>query len=327
MTRVVAWRAAMRGVGMPPAPMRLRGARRVLAVAALALLGLDTARAQPLPCRDSSAVALLALNRTASQRAALRGLVDALAAHLGDSAILVWPGAPVIRGRRAILAALAAQAPSSLQLHWDVVQAECARDGTLVLLAATTALRPAESDAAMATGRLTAAWARDRDDGRWRLEVLAVTGAPSARAWRVADSAAIAWRLPVAALDDRDPYARADRAFAALATRIPVGDAFAAWAAADAALLTSELAPIARGPRGVRTSLVASGAASLAWRWWPVYARGAGGIGVTVGEAELRDTTAAGAPPFATAYITFWRTLSDGRLRFTADAGGPRGSR
>jgi hypothetical protein len=49
-----------------------------------------------------------------------------------------------------------------------------------------------------------------------------------------------------------------------------------------------------------------------------------GGVGVTIGEAEIRDSVAGHEQIELTEYMTLWRRLPDGRIRFIADAGNAR---
>jgi hypothetical protein len=55
-----------------------------------------------------------------------------------------------------------------------------------------------------------------------------------------------------------------------------------------------------------------------------VFAAGdsAGGIGVTVGQAEIRDTTPSGGITYSE-YLTLWRRSRDDVVQFIADLGNP----
>jgi hypothetical protein len=121
----------------------------------------------------------------------------------------------------------------------------------------------------------------------------------------------------------RNPFAQADSAFAARAARDGASAAFAAFAASDAVLVGTGVAPMVRGA-AIGPRMAAGGADGSHWSWWPVFAAGdsAGGIGVTVGQAEIRDTTPSGGVTYSE-YLTLWRRSASGVIQFIADLGDP----
>jgi hypothetical protein len=123
---------------------------------------------------------------------------------------------------------------------------------------------------------------------------------------------------PLRATGPAGPFISADLAFAKLAGDSGAAVAFERWAAPDAVMVDGT-GLLVRGPRAVG-GLVAGPAA---WRWHPVAAGVAesGDLGWTVGEAVI-------APPdgarIYSKYLTVWRRLPDGSIRFLTDGGNAR---
>ena len=91
-------------------------------------------------------------------------------------------------------------------------------------------------------------------------------------------------------------------------------EAFAAWIAPDGAMFSGS-GEVVHGPAGARRLLAGNRAH---WRWHPVAALGSGDLGATVGEAEIAPPS---GPPTYSKYLTLWRRLPTGDLRFIADGG------
>jgi ketosteroid isomerase-like protein len=264
---------------------------------------------------------LATLDHATAQRAGARGLDAALAPVLSPEAVLLWPGAPVVRGRTAILALLAAQPERFKHIMWDAVAAQLSNDGGLAVTYGTTTTLPSAGDSAH-RGRFIGAWRRSGAGG-WELLGLCLGGWPSNE-----DYIAPAVRLePLPALARENSYARVDYDFAGLALRAGVGVAYETYAAADAIAAGTRVQPYIRGPANIRRAFEGAGANRATWSWWPVYAAGdsTGAIGLTVGEGEIGGTNSAGQPHVDhTKYMTLWRREADGTIRFIADGGSLR---
>ena len=122
---------------------------------------------------------------------------------------------------------------------------------------------------------------------------------------------------PIPASGPLADYAKADLQFAALAGKSGAPPAFEAFAAPDAVTFYST-GELARGPAGIRRWL---GADDAAWSWRPVAAGGTADLGFTVGESVI---TPKGESPSYGKYLTLWRRLPGGAIRYIADGGNAR---
>jgi len=264
-----------------------------------------------------SARALVATDRAVARSSGAVGLAAALDTVLADDAVLVFPGAPILRGRGAILGFLRRQAPGTQRVQWDATFLEVSADTALAVTYGSTFVR--SSDSLVGNGRFGGAWRRS--GGTWKLLALCLAGLPSA-ATVITTAAESAQAGVLPRTPGTNPFARADSSFAARAGRDRASTAFAAFAAEDAALVGTGSAPMVRGA-AIGPRMAVGGADGSHWSWWPVFAAGdsAGGIGVTVGQAEIRDTTAAGGVTYSE-YLTLWRRRN-GIVQFIADLGDP----
>ena len=302
------------------APVLLRLLRGTLSGLALCALpvGLAAQVQFPVP-RD-----LVARDHGASSLAGARGLDSSLATILADDAVLLWPGAPVARGRAAALALLAAQPARYRRVMWDAVFTELSNDGALAVSYGTTITLPPGPDSAAHPGRFIAAWRRT-PGGRWDMVGLCLAGWPSGDTY-VPPPAAVA-PPPLAPLPRENPYARADYAFSDRSGRDGVGAAFEAFAASDAVAAGARVQPYIRGPANIRRAFEGAGDTRASWTWWPVVAAGdsAGAIGFTVGEAVIRGSDENGRPETDySKYMTLWRREAGGAVKFLADGGSTR---
>lgn len=276
--------------------------------------------------RNALPAALTQVEREASTRSGAAGLATALERVLDDDAILVYPGAPIVHSRASILAMLRAQHVANTRVQWDPVFAELSRDGSLAVMYGTTATR-SESDSVTQSGRFTSAWRAV--DGAWHLLALCLVNQPAPRGF-VWDSSSTWASDSMPPLGSSNIFARADQEFSSLAGRADVTTAFSTYVASDGVIFAGAGQPFTRGPQDVRASFLQAGSNKAQWRWWPVYAVGseASGLGVTVGEAVIRSTDAEGKRQEAhSQYMTLWRRLPNGQVRFIADGGGQRPAR
>ena len=258
---------------------------------------------------------LNATDRAVSRTSGAVGLAAALDTILAEDAVLLYPGAPITRGRAAILRVLRHQPPAATRVQWDAVFTELSADSTLAVSYGSTF--PRTADSVVAGGRFESAWRRT--PGGWKVAALGLFGVPAAAGFTAdaADSQA-SGELPA---DTRNPYARADAAFSDRAGASGASDAFAAFGDVDAALVGAGGAPMTRSP-SLKRIMAGNGADRSKWRWWPVVAVGdsAAGVGFTAGQAEIRDLTT-GEVTYSE-YLTLWRAGPRG-IRFLADGGNP----
>ena len=264
---------------------------------------------------QDAAAALLAAERGLAETSDRAGLARALVKGLPADAVLVWPGAPVAAGPDAVRLLAAQAALDSLRLSWQPLGLELSGDSTLGITWGIAIVTPRSAPAAPRVGRFIHAWRRH--EGRWTLAALMLGGVipPGAT---VIPSGMPLQRSPLAAAGPAGPFVGADLAFARLASDSGAGVAFARWAAPEAVMVDGT-GLLVRGPEAVG-ALVAGPAA---WRWHPVAAGAAtsGDLGWTVGEAVIAPE---GGAPIYSKYLTVWRRLPDGSVRFVTDGGNAR---
>ena len=128
--------------------------------------------------------------------------------------------------------------------------------------------------------------------------------------------------LTLPPLPANGPAARfiaADLAFARLAGDSTAALAFERFAAPQAVTLGGGI--LNNGPKAIRSTL--EGGPPSAWSWHPVLAgaAGSGDLGFTVGESVIKVE---GSPASYGKYLTIWRRLPDGSVRFLTDGGTAR---
>lgn len=259
--------------------------------------------------RASDRDALLAADRTLSDRTADAGVVNAFLPALTDGAAYLHPGAPLLRGRGKIRDFLAS-ADSLEHLTWSPAFADVSADGRLGYTygwTLSTGMR----------GKYLACWLKDRDG--WRIVAYART-----KPVAVTDSIAPPPPRPVApsalvrGRADPGELLRADSAFAAMSVGQGVKTAFLAYATDDAisfgggAQISEGREAIGAGFDGFPSGAVLD--------WWPVAAAIAesGDLGCTVGEAKIASLN------HYSKYLTIWRRQRDGSWKFVADGGNAR---
>ena len=256
--------------------------------------------------RASERDALLAADRTLSDRTAARGMVDGFAPALAEGAAYLHPGAPLLRGSAKIRAFL--QSDSSEALTWSPAFADVSGDGRLGYSYGFTSSNGKR-------GKYLACWIRDRNE--WRIVAYTRT-----RAAPVTDSVpaarTVAPSAPVRGRADPAELIRADSLFAAMSVSQGVKTAFLAFATEDAIAFGG-------GP-GMNHGREAIGAAfdgfpsGAVLAWWPVAAAIAesGDLGCTVGEATIQSLNQ------YSKYLTIWKRQQDGSWKFVADGGNGR---
>jgi hypothetical protein len=286
-----------------------------LATALTALVALTIAASSGW-AQNGSMVSLLAADRAAAERSLRDGAAPALMTILAPDGAVLWPGAPVVAETDVVRSLFSAIRLDSAALTWEPLGAELSADSTLGLTwgALMRISRGAASGTSPVGGRYLAGWRRG--PARWELVAIAFTGsaAPTAD-----PPTGVPLQLPpLSATGMAGRFVAADLAFAALAADSGAALAFERWAAPTAVLPGTLLAI---GPAAIARA-IGSGAPA-AWRWHPVLAwsSSAGDFGFTVGEAVI--TPKNGGPAYSK-YLTAWRRLADGSVRYIADGGNPR---
>jgi hypothetical protein len=269
---------------------------------------------RPAGAGAQAASAVLAAERNVAEASFRDGLATALSAALGTAGVLVWPGAPVARGADAGRLLRAQPGLDSLQLSWQPLGLELSADSGLAITWGVAVLGSRAAPAPPQLGRYIQAWRRK--GGRWAVAALQLTALPPSTTVVPAGMPLRLPRLPTAGA--AEPFVAADLAFARLAGDSGAAIAFERWAAPDA-VVASGAGLLVRGPQAIGASV----AGPAAWRWHPVAGEGAeaGDLGWTVGEAIIEP---GGAPPVYSKYLTVWRRLPDGTIRFLTDGGNPR---
>ncbi len=250
------------------------------------------------------------------------GIAAAFGTVVDSQVVLVWEGAPIVRGKLASARLLLAQKEFALlQIEMTPELVEISDDGQFgvswgVLFARDQRLPTAP----LRVGRYLSAW--KRNVGVWKLVAFAplddVFPTPTVLPTEIPSIALV--------IEPRGAvFAHADSMFAAMAGKQGTSNAFAAYAAPDAIIFPAD--GIATGPLNVKMRMDASGAGRSQWEWKPIVADGAadGSLGFTVGEAIIRGKKADGsASTNYSKYLTLWRKQSDGSARFLTDGGNGR---
>lgn len=266
--------------------------------------------------QNGSMVSLLAADRATAERSQREGVGSALIAVLGPAGAVLWPGAPVVATTEDVRHLFSAVRLDSASFTWEPLGAELSADSTLAMTWGVSVRASSVGPGAPRgrIGRYLAGWRREAS--RWELTAIAFTGnaAPP-----VEPPHGLLRQLPpLAATGDAGRFVAADLAFAALAADSGAALAFERWAAPTAVLPGSLLAI---GPAAIARAIGSGAPAS--WRWHPVlaWASRARDFGFTVGEATITPATGTSA---YSKYLTVWRRLADGSVRYIADGGNPR---
>lgn len=263
---------------------------------------------------------LLERDHTAAEAVYTKGIVAGLPLHLSDDAVLVWPGAAVLRGPTAISRFLGSQRSAiGARLTWQTLHLETSRDSSLALAWGVAVIDREASVGLPAThriGRFLAAW--KPVGGDWRITALAFSGLLNSAETVWSDSLGPReWPLLPSTSVART-FIAADSSFATMAGKVGAGKAFGHWAAPDAVTFSGS-GELTMGARAIEASF-----AGDANRWsWGAVAAGAsqdGTLGWTVGQAVIAGEERVSKSK----YLTLWRRQRDGRVRYFSDGGNGR---
>ena len=283
-------------------------------VIAAGISGLMLISGHCIAAQDQRA-ALLNAERATAELSRDSGFAGAILGRLHRDGILLWPGAPVVAGTSDLKRFLATIQTDSLQLTWQPLGVELARDSSLGITWGVAVASASRNAPAPEIGSYIAAWRRD--GAQWTIAALVFAGL------RQLPKSALSREIPLSrkAIEARGspgPFVAADLAFARLAADSGAAVAFERWAAPEA---------VTFGDRGLLTwgpKAIGRGVDFPAvWRWHPVAAgaAGTGDLGWTVGEATIASKDAA---PTYSKYLTIWTRRSDGAVRFLTDGGNRR---
>jgi ketosteroid isomerase-like protein len=260
--------------------------------------------------RTSDRDALLAADRSLSDKTAALGMVQGFLPGMTAGAAYLYPGAPLLRGTDHIRSFLET-ADSMAKLTWTPAFADVSSDGRLGYTYGWT-----HSVGRGTRGKYLACW--QKTGGGWRLAAYANT-----RLVAVPDSVRPAG--PSGALDaqvrgraDPTELLHADSAFAALSVASGAKTAFLAFSAEEAISFGSG-AEMTRGRQAIGAGFDGFPAGAVL-EWWPVAAEIApsGDLGCTVGEARIASLN------YYSKYLTIWRRQQSGAWKFVADGGNVR---
>ena len=264
---------------------------------------------------------MLARDRAVAAAVRRDGLASGLAAALAPDALLLLDATPVAQGQESVRRVLAARADmAALTIEWQPLVAYLSPDGTLgVTIGSTRARRSSAGDSAPALSNYLSVWRRHGDS--WSLVAHVENGLSH-------EGGAPAVPLPMPAraamAGAAASFAAADSAFAQLALDSGAAAAFGAFAAPTAVTFGAS-GELIVGPAAIRARL-SEARPGARWEWAPI-AGGAsddGELGFTVGEAAISRTQGGVTTTYYGHYLTAWRRMPDGAIRFIADAGNSR---
>lgn len=257
--------------------------------------------------RTAERDALLAADRTLSDRTAELGVLRGFLPALESGAAYLHPGAPLLRGTDQIRGFL--ESADSLEpLTWSPAFADVSADRRLGYTYGWT-------HTGGTRGKYLACWRKDR--AGWQIVAYARTH-PVPVTDSIAPARSVIPSAQVRGRADPGELLRTDSAFAALSVAQGVQAAFVAYSTDDAILLGGG-AQISEGRAAIGAAFdgFPSGAVLA---WWPVAAAIAesGDLGCTVGEATIASLSS------YSKYLTIWRRQRDGSWKFVADGGNAR---
>lgn len=258
------------------------------------------------------------------------GLANGLATSFSNDVVYLRGGLPIVRGRIAVHAVVAAESIGAhTAVRWQPIRAETSRD-RLSGFSYGYAIYGSGRDGApaMRIDRYIAFWRKA--GGRWVISGYAETyGTPPpllALPSAAADSALA--DVPMGrSRGALDALRAADSDFSRDASRFGTGEAFGRYAAADAQIFSAQ-GELLTGPDAIAASFGAPAVGSLLV-WHPVTGEvaGSGDIGFTVGNAVYTGQREDGVPVVRySKYLTVWKKQRDGTWRYVVDGGSARPS-
>ena len=256
--------------------------------------------------RTSDRDALLAADRSLSDKTATLGMVQGFLPTLTDGAAYLYPGAPLLRGTDHIRSFLET-ADSIAKQTWTPAFADVSADGRFGYTYGWT-------QSGGTRGKYLACW--QKVGSGWRLAAYANTRLVPDSVTPQRPSGALGAQVRGRA--DASELMRADSAFAALSVASGAKNAFLAFSAEEAISFGAG-AQISQGREAIGAGFDGFPAGAVL-EWWPVAAEIApsGDLGCTVGEARIARLN------HYSKYLTIWRRQLGGAWKFVADGGNVR---
>ncbi len=258
--------------------------------------------------RTSDRDALLAADRSLSDKTATLGMVQGFLPGMTEGAAYLYPGAPLLRGTDHIRSFLET-ADSMVKVTWTPAFADVSSDGRLGYTYGWT-------HSAGTRGKYLACW--QKTGSGWRLAAYANTRPVPGPDSVTPASPSGALGAQVRGRANPTELLHADSAFAALSVASGAKNAFLAFSAEEAISFGSG-AEMTRGRQAIGAGFDGFPAGAVL-EWWPVAAEIApsGDLGCTVGEARITSLN------YYSKYLTIWRRQQGGAWKFVADGGNVR---
>jgi ketosteroid isomerase-like protein len=284
----------------------------------------------PLSGAEEAHDALLRADLGRTDSVAALGFAPGLATVFTLDVVYLRGGLPIVRGRGAVQAIVAAESlGASTTVRWQPVRAEASSDGrsgysygyAVYGVPSPTALAPS-----IRLDRYIAFWRRESDG--WKIAAYAETyGAPPAALAlpRAAVDSALADVSMQRARGPLDDIRVADIEFSRTAMRLGTGRAFEEYAADDAQIFSTP-GEFITGPEAIREAFGPTNDASQL-TWHPVVGEVArsGDLGYTAGNAVFTGKRPDGVAEVRySKYLTVWRKQRDGSWRYVVDGGNAR---
>jgi ketosteroid isomerase-like protein len=281
----------------------------------------------PLSDAEEAHDALLRADLARADSVAKHGYAGGLASNFANDVLYLRGGLPIVRGRAAAAAIVAAESLGTAAVRWQPVRAEVSADGRSGYSYGYTICGvPSGGATTIRIDRYIAFWRRD--DAGWRIAGYAETYGAPPPALTLPRAAAAAVPPDESMPRTRGPLEAiraADAAFSALASKVGTGRAFGEYAAENAQIFSTPgefitgptAISAAFGPANVNNTLV----------WHPIAGEVAqsGDLGFTVGNAESTAKREDGTPVLRySKYLTVWKKQRDGSWRYVVDGGSAR---
>lgn len=282
----------------------------------------------PLPAAEAAHDELLRADLGRADSVARLGFADGLSSSFADDIIYLRGGLPILRGKAAAKAVVAAESiGTGAAVRWQPVRAEASKDRSSGYTCGYAIYSlPQAGSPTIRVDRYIAYWRKET--AGWRIagyaETYGIPPAPlalpaGAVAGVLADVPMSRTRAPV------DAIRAADLDFSRDAARLGTGEAFGRYAAADAQIF-SPLGEFVTGPSAITASFSPPiGKSSFVWH--PVEGEMAksGDLGFTVGNAVITGQREDGTAVLRhSKYLTVWKRQADGSWRYVLDGGSAR---
>jgi ketosteroid isomerase-like protein len=290
---------------------------RVLRIAAILPL-----LASSLPAQESARILLRRADLDFSALVYDSGAVATIPGAVGTYGVIVWPGGSVLQGTTAVTRFFARQPLlADAKLSWQPFRIEISPDSSLAIMTGVAVFDRPPLDPIAAIhriGRFLEVWKREATG--WKLAAFALVNLINTGETIWTDAIGPRELPPLRSTGLAAAFIAADSLFSAEAGASGVSRAFAKWAAPDATIF-SGTGELLMGPAAIGASLATN---TAHWSWGAVAAGASkdGMLGWTVGQATI--TPAGDGAPIKSKYLTLWRKMPDGTIRFIADGGNAR---